>query len=44
MALAEFVLTVEQELDERAVDIAEAEEAEIVGANADSLAQGLKPY
>jgi hypothetical protein len=30
-------------LRERAVDVAEAEEAEIVGANANSLARGLKP-
>ncbi|MFZ3365544.1 MAG: hypothetical protein WA239_00315 [Candidatus Sulfotelmatobacter sp.] len=44
MALVQFVLTVEQELNERTVDIAEADEAEIVGTNADSLAQGLKPY
>jgi hypothetical protein len=34
VTLAEFRFTVEQELQERAVDVAEAEEAEVVGMNA----------
>ena len=38
MALAEFLFAVEQELSEGAVDVAEAEEAEVVGVNADLLA------
>jgi hypothetical protein len=34
VAVAEFLFAVEQELQERAVDVAEAEEAEVVGVNA----------
>ena len=34
VALAEFLFAVEQELQERAVDVAEAEETEVVGVNA----------
>ena len=37
VALAEFRFAVEEELQERAVDISEAEEAEIVGVNWQSL-------
>jgi hypothetical protein len=33
-----------EELHERAVDVAIAEEAEVVGCDSDFLAQGLKPY
>ena len=43
MAVAEFFFAIEQELDEGSVDVAEAEEAEVVGVNWQSLAQGLKP-
>ena len=34
MTITEFGFAVEQELRERAVDVAEAEEAEVVGVNA----------
>ena len=34
VAFADFSFTIEQELQERAVDVAEAEEAEVVGVNA----------
>ncbi|MGC2371996.1 MAG: hypothetical protein WA474_23200, partial [Candidatus Sulfotelmatobacter sp.] len=36
VAIAEFLFAIEQELDERAVDVAEAEEAEVVGADGGS--------
>lgn len=41
---AEFLFAVEEELDECAVDVSEAKEAEVVGMNADFLARGLKPH
>jgi hypothetical protein len=41
VAVAEFLCAVCEEADERPVDIAEAEEAEVVGA--DEIPQGLKP-
>jgi hypothetical protein len=43
VALAQFLLTVEQQPDQSPVHVAETEQAEFVGVNADSLAQGLKP-
>ena len=42
MAFAEFGFAVVEQLGERAVDVAEAEEAEVVGWDA-VLALGLKP-
>jgi hypothetical protein len=42
VAIAEFLGAVFEEADEGPVDVAEAEEAEIVGADG-SLALGLKP-
>jgi hypothetical protein len=42
VALAEFVLALLEQLYERAVDVAEAEEAEVVSMNACPRA-GLKP-
>jgi hypothetical protein len=36
MALAQFPLAVKQQPDQRAVDVAEAEEAEVVGVNSGS--------
>jgi hypothetical protein len=38
VALAQFVLAILKQLDERAVDVAEAEEAEVVGVNRSPLA------
>jgi hypothetical protein len=43
VAVAEFGLAVFEETGEGAVDIAEAEEAEVVGADTGFLARGLKP-
>ena len=43
VAFAEFLFAVLQQLRKRPVDVAEAEEAEVVGANADFLARGLNP-
>ncbi len=37
VAVAEFFFAIEQELDERAVDVAKAEEAKVVGMNWQSL-------
>jgi hypothetical protein len=34
VALAQFMLAIMQQLDQRAVDVAEAQEAEVVGMNA----------
>jgi hypothetical protein len=42
MALAKVEFAVAQQLDERAVDVAEAEEAEVVGLNG-CFSRGLKP-
>jgi len=42
VAVAEFLGAVFEETDERPVDVAEAEEAEVVGADG-FLARGLKP-
>jgi len=42
VAIAQFLGTIFEETDEGPVDVAEAEEAEIVGMD-DFLAQGLKP-
>jgi hypothetical protein len=41
VACAEFVGTIFEQADERAVDVAEAEEAEVIGA--DRASPGLKP-
>jgi hypothetical protein len=41
VAIAEFLRAVCEQADERSVDVAEAEEAEVVGA--DGIPQGLKP-
>jgi hypothetical protein len=43
VTLAQVLLAVLEQLRERPVDVAEAEEAEVVGLNAVSLARGLKP-
>jgi hypothetical protein len=43
MAVAQFLLAVGEETDQSPVDVAEAEEAEVVDADRDGLAQGLKP-
>jgi hypothetical protein len=37
VALAQFVLAVLEQLDERAIDVAEAEEAQVVGVNGKPL-------
>jgi hypothetical protein len=37
VALAQFALAILKQLDERAVDVAEAEEAEVVGVNRSPL-------
>jgi hypothetical protein len=42
VVVAEFLGAVFEEADERPVNVAEAEEAEVVGGD-DSLARGLKP-
>jgi len=43
VAGAEFLLAIEQELGKGAVDVAEAEEAEVVGTNAESPAGAKAP-
>jgi hypothetical protein len=40
VAVAEFGFAVCEQADERAVDVAEAEEAEVVSVNADSSYRG----
>jgi hypothetical protein len=42
VAIAKFLLAVAQELREGAVDVSEAEETEVVGANS-TVPRGLKP-
>ena len=37
MAIAEFLLTVEQQPDQRPVDVAKTEQAEVVSVNSDLL-------
>ena len=43
MALAQFFGAVCEKADEGAVDVAESEEAEVVGVDGGFLEQGLKP-
>jgi hypothetical protein len=43
VAVAKFLFAIAQELSEGAVDVSEAEEAEVVGANSAVPPRGLKP-
>jgi hypothetical protein len=43
VAVAQLLGAVFEKADESPVDVAEAEETEVVGVNRGSLAQGLKP-